>query len=229
MRRDRHNGTVLGGLSDEAHRRVLDALRAGPAPDEQAMWIEITGHGGGAYEFDMSLRPRRDARPDDAVERHGELTVVIPADSVAALRGAEVLWEDGPAPGLSLKNPNTPPSEPVELPMIGGASPPASPALGARAPADLSGPTEQRLLQILEQQVNPAIAQHGGRADLVAVEQGTAYLRLSGGCQGCGMATVTLTQGIAVSITQAIPEIKHVVDVTDHAAGANPYYEAAKK
>ena len=56
-----------------------------------------------------------------------------------------------------------------------------------------------------------------------------AYLRLSGGCQGCGMASVTLSQGIEVALRDNVPEISRVVDVTDHAAGANPYYEAAKK
>ena len=58
---------------------------------------------------------------------------------------------------------------------------------------------------------------------------GTAYLRLGGGCQGCGMASVTLNQGIEVAITEAVPEIDDVVDVTDHASGSNPYFEPAKK
>ncbi|HVL79983.1 MAG TPA: NifU family protein, partial [Actinomycetota bacterium] len=57
----------------------------------------------------------------------------------------------------------------------------------------------------------------------------TAFLRLSGGCQGCGMAQVTLSQGIQVAITEAVPEIKQVVDVTDHAAGDSPYFQPAKK
>ena len=87
----------------------------------------------------------------------------------------------------------------------------------------------QRVIQVLEQQVNPTIAAHGGRAELVAVEQATAYLRLGGGCQGCAMATVTLSQGIERAIIQAVPEITSVVDVTEHQSGTNPYFEAAKK
>ncbi len=63
----------------------------------------------------------------------------------------------------------------------------------------------------------------------MAVEDGAAFLRLSGGCAGCGMATVTLSQGIEVAIRDAVPEIARVVDVTDHSSGTNPYYEAAKK
>ncbi len=84
-------------------------------------------------------------------------------------------------------------------------------------------------MQVLDQQINPSIASHGGRAELVAVEESVAYLRLSGGCQGCGMASVTLSQGIEVAIKEHVPEITGVMDVTDHASGANPYFEAAKK
>ena len=85
------------------------------------------------------------------------------------------------------------------------------------------------MIQVLEEQINPAIAAHGGRAELVAVEDGVAYLRLGGGCQGCGMAAVTLSQGIEVAILDAVPEMTQVVDVTDHASGTNPYFESAKK
>ena len=101
-------------------------------------------------------------------------------------------------------------------------------AHGAPAP-QLSGEVAEQVAQILEQQINPAIAAHGGHAELVSVEDGAAYLRLSGGCQGCGMASVTLTQGIEVAIREAVPEVTQVIDVTDHASGTNPYFEAAKK
>ena len=73
------------------------------------------------------------------------------------------------------------------------------------------------------------IAAHGGHAELVAIEGAIAYLRLGGGCVGCGMATVTLSQGIEVAITDAVAEIEAIVDVTDHASGRNPYFEPAKK
>jgi Fe/S biogenesis protein NfuA len=118
--------------------------------------------------------------------------------------------------GMVIQNPNHP------------VPPQASPAM-AGPPPDLSGDVAQRVLTVLEAQINPSIAAHGGRADLVAVEDDTAYLRLSGGCAGCGMAAVTLSQGIEVAIFSSVPEITKVVDVTDHAAGTNPFYEPAKK
>ncbi len=138
---------------------------------------------------------------------------MIPARDANYLRGATIDWSDDlMSGGLTIDNPNTP-----------------SPEMGGAPDVDLSGPVPQRVLQVLEQQVNPAIAMHGGSAELVAVEDDTAYVRLGGGCVGCGMATVTLSQGIEVAITDNVPEIEKVVDVTDHASGTNPYYEAAKK
>ena len=93
----------------------------------------------------------------------------------------------------------------------------------------ISGEVAQRVMMVLDRQINPSIAAHGGHAELVAIEDNTAYLRLSGGCQGCSMATVTLGQGIEVAIKELVPEITRVLDVTDHASGTSPYFEAAKK
>ncbi|MBK8295123.1 MAG: NifU family protein [Solirubrobacterales bacterium] len=136
------------------------------------------------------------------VEQHLDLTVVVPKSSVEKLRGATVDWSDGPEQGgFKVVNPNKPPTPkapPTALPMMSPAAPAApaaSPPIEAQPPADLSGDVAQRVMQVLEQQVNPAIAAHGGHAELVAVEDDAAYLRLGGGCQGCGMATVTLGQG----------------------------------
>jgi len=81
----------------------------------------------------------------------------------------------------------------------------------------------------MDQMINPAIASHGGTAQIAGVENGIAYVRVVGGCQGCGMASVTLSQGIEATLVEMVPEISKVIDATDHAGGDNPYYEAAKK
>lgn len=205
-------------ITDDAHEKVLGFRAQAPEPAKQAMWIEVSGQQEGEYTYDISLKPLEAAGPYDAVVQHDELAIVIPEPSFDKVRGSRVEWSVDPfgGGGLRLDNPNKPPVS-------------VSPAVGTAAPADLSGDTAQRVLQVLEQQINPSIAAHGGRADLVAVEDDAAYLRLSGGCQGCGMASVTLTQGIEVAITDSVPEVARVVDVTDHASGANPYFEAAKK
>jgi Fe/S biogenesis protein NfuA len=209
-------------VTDKARARIVEIRADEPDADDLVLHLEISGVAGGNYSYDMWLE-RRGEIPDDAVvTEHDGVTVVIPACDVDRLRGATLdLSRDLLRPGMVLQNPN----RPVVPAMATGA---ASPSMG-RPPADLSGDVPQQVIQVLEQQINPSIAAHGGRAELVAVEDGIAYLRLSGGCQGCGLASVTLTQGIAVAIQEAIPEIVEVIDVTDHASGHNPYFEAAKK
>jgi Fe-S cluster biogenesis protein NfuA len=86
-----------------------------------------------------------------------------------------------------------------------------------------------RVADLFEQQVNPMVARHGGRVELIDVQDATVMLRMSGGCQGCGMASVTLRQGIEGLLAQHLPEVKGIVDITDHASGTNPYFQAAKK
>ena len=205
----------LLAITDQARQKVL-GFREGVADAErQAMWVEVTGVQNGEWTYNISLKPLDGAGPDDSLQYAGDLGIVVPAVDIDKLSGATVDWSDDlMSGGLLVVNPNKPD--------------PASPAIGGPA-ADLSGPVPQRVLQVIEEQVNPAIAAHGGSAELVAVEDDVAYVRLGGGCVGCGMATVTLGQGIEVAILEAVPEVRQVVDVTDHASGTNPYYEAAKK
>ncbi len=81
-----------------------------------------------------------------------------------------------------------------------------------------------KLQNLFDVKVNPAIASHGGTAELVDVKDGSVYIRMGGGCQGCGMASMTLRQGIEKAIREEVPEIEDVLDVTDHGSGENPYY-----
>ena len=82
----------------------------------------------------------------------------------------------------------------------------------------------QKVADIINNEVNPAVASHGGVVELVGVDDNKAIIAFGGGCQGCGMADVTLKQGVEVMIKEKIPEIIEVIDSTDHAAGTNPFY-----
>ena len=82
--------------------------------------------------------------------------------------------------------------------------------------------------RLLDERINPQVASHGGHIALVDVQDDTVYIRLEGGCQGCGMADVTLKQGVATEIKAIVPTINSVLDVTDHAGGTNPYYQPGK-
>jgi Fe-S cluster biogenesis protein NfuA len=87
----------------------------------------------------------------------------------------------------------------------------------------------EQVTKVFEDQVNPMVARHGGRVELIDVQDGVVMLRMGGGCQGCGMADVTLRQGIEGMLGQLVPAIRGIVDITDHTSGANPYFQAAKK
>ena len=201
-------------ITPKALVKILEIRGQEPDGEELALSVRISGVNGQQFGYEMAMLRVADAKPEDHVEHHGDLPLLIPADSVENLRGATLdMSRDLLNPGLAIDNPNSP-----------------SPRIGGSIPAtELTGEVAERVMQVLERQINPAIASHGGVAELVAMEDGTAYLRLSGGCQGCGMAQVTLSQGIETAIKDAVPEVVSVIDVTDHASGENPYYEAEKK
>lgn len=113
----------------------------------------------------------------------------------------------------------------VDNPKVVASKPSAPPAAGA---ANLTTPEAKAVQKVLDTEINPAVAGHGGYISLVDVKDQVAYIKLGGGCQGCGMADVTLKQGVVVAIKKAIPEIKEVLDVTDHAGGSNPYFTPGK-
>jgi len=200
-------------VTDAAIEKAVMVRAREADPERYALWVEVLGVQSGEYAYDLSLQPLEEAPADASVTDLGRISLVIPAESVELLRGATLDRQGDLATGGLVIHNRTPPS----------------PAIGVPATADLSGDVAQRLIRVLEQQINPAIAAHGGSAELVAVDESTAYLRLGGGCVGCGMVSVTLRQGIEVALREAVPVITRVIDVTDHASGTNPYYEPAKK
>ncbi|HVM40763.1 MAG TPA: NifU family protein [Acidimicrobiia bacterium] len=201
-------------ITDHALEKILELRQSEPQGDTLGLRIEVTGVRGLEYQYDLAFEPADSRSDTDVVTNHGDLPVVIPAQDVDKLRGATLdLPTAAGQGGLVLRNPNSP------SPLAGGAD----------GGVDLQGTVEERLRQLLDTLINPSIAGHGGFAELVAVEEETAYLRLGGGCQGCGLAQVTLSQGIEQAIYQHVPEIRQVVDVTDHASGSNPYFEPSAK
>jgi Fe/S biogenesis protein NfuA len=227
----------LIAITASALQRIQDFLAPEPDPTDRVLSVRVTGEADGEYVHALSLEPLSKVRPSDTVQREGDLAVVVADHSVEKLRGATVDWSEDPLhTGFVVLNPNKPPRAPVSLPTL--PTLPMSPGMGPAAPGPPSSITPgvgldtdvaRHVTAVLDHDVNPSIASHGGHAELAAIEGSTAYLRLGGGCVGCGMATVTLSQGIEVAITQAVPEIQNVVDVTDHASGTNPYFEQAKK
>jgi len=201
--------TTILSVDPDALAMITELRDQEEGDGEFGLLIEVTGLRGAEFQYELSFTPVADAGTDTIVERHGDLALMMPTDDVEKLRGSSLNLTDR---GLAMNNPNSP----------------ATPAMQGPK-GDLTGPLADQVQQVLLEQVNPAIASHGGAAELVSVDEGYAYLRLMGGCQGCGMASMTLSQGIERILTEAIPELVGVVDVTDHASGTDPYYQQAKK
>jgi Fe/S biogenesis protein NfuA len=193
-------------VTDAALTTVL-GIRAGEDdPEQLALRVEITGVRGPEFTYDLSFEELGAVGDDHLRYSVGELTVVIPLDSVDRLRGSELDLPRGGAGGLVIRNPNRPdPLAGVDL--------------------ELTGSVAEKVNQLLDQSVNPALASHGGYATLVGVDDDNrVFVTMGGGCQGCAASAATLTEGIKRSILDAIPEVTDVIDATDHAAGENPFY-----
>ena len=167
----------------------------------QAIRIAIAGRMKGAFEYDIAMVAEDERADDDTVIDAGAFKVYIDARSAPNLQGATVDYlESGNEAGFKLDNPNPLWSDPVAL----------------------------AVQKVLDEEVNPGVASHGGVVTLLDVQADTVYVALGGGCQGCGMASVTLKQGIEASIKKSVPSIAKVLDTTDHATGSNPYYQPSK-
>jgi Fe/S biogenesis protein NfuA len=193
-------------LTDAALAKVIELRAAEEDAEELALRVEVTGSRGGDYTYDLAFEPLADAAEGDATYVLGELPVWIPADSISALSRAtlDLPTAEGQG-GLVLRNPNRP-----------------NPLSGVKL--ELTGDTADKIRQLLEQQVNPALASHGGYATLVGVEGEKAFVEMGGGCQGCAVSAMTLRDGIERSIKENVPEITEVIDATNHDLGENPYY-----
>jgi Fe/S biogenesis protein NfuA len=200
-----HDEVVLT-VTESAIAKILELRESEDDPSGLALRIAVTGVRGPEYTYDLTFEPLAEATETDIVYQQGELPVMVPADSMDSLQGAtlDLPGTDGQA-GLVLRNPNRPdPLAGIDL--------------------DLTGTTAEKVQQLLDQQINPGLAAHGGFAQLKGVDGDKVYVLMGGGCQGCAVSAMTLREGIAASITSAIPEITEVIDVTDHDAGENPYY-----
>jgi Fe/S biogenesis protein NfuA len=200
------DGPVLT-VTDEARKMVIELRSEEDDPDTLGLRLEVNGVQGVEYSYDLAFEVIADAHAEDHVQTDEGLTVMIPGESVEKLRGATLdLPSNAAQGGLVIRNPNRP--DPL-----------------AGLDLELTGDLAEKVQQMLDAAVNPALAAHGGFATLVGVDDTVVYLSMGGGCQGCSMSQLTMTEGIKSQLMEAIPEITDVVDSTDHSAGSNPFYE----
>lgn len=192
-------------ISDLAKQKIREVLQA---QSGATACIRISCRVRGRYT--MGLEPDGKVGVDDTIIPYEGFQVFVDAASYSNVTGASLDYKETAAgAGFQFTAPvSTAPPKPQPKP----------------APEGPEGDIWRQIQALLDDQVNPAVASHGGNIRLMEYREGIAYIEMSGGCQGCGQAKVTVKQGVERLLQSTIPEVLEVLDVTDHAGGRNPYY-----
>lgn len=190
-------------LTDGAREVVRSYMDKGDG-EFTALRISISGGTPLSPEFELTLVGPDDIRESEKEVDVDDLTIVVEEGSVSRLEGATVDF--------------------VQRVNESGFEVSLAETAKAAAPV-LEGPLAERVKTVLDTEINPAIASHGGSITLVGVEDTEIYLEMGGGCQGCAMSRMTLRQGVERMVRQAVPEVSVIHDVTDHSSGENPFFE----
>ena len=176
----------------------IKAAKDSEGRDDIALRVSAS-EDGARFRYELKLVAADSKDPDDSVVHLDGIDLYLDRESAPRLAGATLDYvDDISGSGLKFDNPNQ--------------------------PALARNPLAKRVLEVLDERVNPALAAHGGVVSLVDIQETRVVLSFGGGCQGCGMADVTMKQGVSAQLKQQIPEITEVVDATDHAAGQSPFY-----
>jgi Fe/S biogenesis protein NfuA len=189
----------------EAALAKLVELRAEETDAEQlGLRLEIASRPGEEFRYELGFEEYLTAAFTDEVRTHGQMKVMIPGKDVDLLTGATLDYTE--SQGLVIRNPNRPAAPTVD---------------GLTSDDELS----TRVRELVANEVNPALAVHGGFVTYVGHDgEGTVYMTMGGGCHGCAMSRMTMLDGVQTMLSETLPEITAVKDLTDHSTGENPYY-----
>ena len=176
--------------------------------------VEQPVYPGGFARFVDAQRAKGSALAETLFAIEGVNRVEIGENIISITKNTSLEWRAmGPAIGAAIRA------------HLQSGLPAVSPELQDRLPQE--DKLRSRIQRILDEQINPAVASHGGVISLMDVQGTRVFLKMGGGCQGCGQATVTLREGVEKAIRQQVPEVSEILDTSDHAAGTNPYYAPA--
>jgi Fe/S biogenesis protein NfuA len=193
-------GTADVRFTETARARVKGFMES-KGKQAAALRVTIAGRSSSGFRYAMNIVDPTDHDDADVEVDGGGFPVLIDRDSLENLRGATIDFVDSAqGSGFQIDNPN--PVWRDEIALL--------------------------VQNVIDTQINPGVASHGGFVELLDVKDNVAYILMGGGCQGCGLADVTLKQGIEALIREAVPQITAVMDSTDHASGTNPYYRPSK-
>jgi Fe/S biogenesis protein NfuA len=184
-------------VTDKAASKILASKDA--EGDAQVALRVVATEAGAKFKYELKLVAVDSKDDEDTVVPLEGIDIFMDLKSSGYLRGATLDYVEGlTGAGLQFDNPN-------KTPLA-------------------SNPLAGKVQEVLDDRINPGLASHGGNVSLVSIEETRVILSFGGGCQGCGMADVTMKDGVAAQLQQQIPEITEAVDITDHGAGENPYF-----
>ena len=187
-------------ITEAAKGKILSVMES-QGRTEDGLRLGIVGRSSSSFQYSLGMTGAGQETEDDIVFDVGAFKVFMDANSAPNLEGVTIDYiEDIQGSGFKIENPNPIWTDPQHL----------------------------AVQELFDNRINPGLASHGGNVELLDIKEDIVYVRLGGGCQGCGMVDVTLRQGIQAALQEEFPDIKQVIDTTDHAAGANPYYQPAK-
>ena len=187
-------------FTDMAKEKIIELLSFEDHED-MALRVQIMGRGPGGFRYSMRFVPEAEISEVDETLTFKNFNVIVDKESLEDLQGATVDFkEDSYQRGFAIENPN-----PVWKDTVA-----------------------QNIQELLDSKINPGLAGHGGFVALLDYKEDTAYIGFGGGCQGCGMVDMTLKHGVEAMILEEIPDVKQIVDTTDHRAGENPYYSSTE-
>jgi Fe/S biogenesis protein NfuA len=198
-------------ITPAAHQRLV-ALRDQQAdPERQGLRLRVAAIEDDHFHHDLRFDSVTKAALTDEVRTHDGLKVIIAAVDVMFVHGSLVDYTE--TEGLVVRNPNTPP--------LRGT------VVTAQFDGDLIDDDDVAcaVREAIALQVNPMLAAHGGYVQFIGHDGlGTAHLTMGGGCQGCSLSAMTMRDGVRAMLSDTVPAIQRVADITDHAAGAHPYH-----
>ena len=172
--------------------------------DDIGLYLKVLKPGTPLASCDLQFHIPGQSGEEELEFKYDEFSVYVPAGNERWLENAKIDFEKTDAGGQLT----------IKAPGIKGSKPDDSESL------------ETKVAWVLQAEINPGLASHGGRVSLETItEDNEVVLRFGGGCHGCGMVNVTLQEGIQKTLKEYFPEIKAVLDATDHASGSNPYYK----
>ena len=208
-------------MTDKTRVESMITIKAQPSlvdPDSCKFQVDRPVHPGGPFFF----KNKQAAAGSPLIERvfqiEGVANVLVADDVVTVGKTPSASWPDIMKPiGAAIRIQLTSPVPAILDKRVARRN-------GPRSDAEI----REDVQSLLEDEVNPSVQRHGGKISLVDVRGAVVYITMSGGCQGCGAASVTLKQGVEVMIREQIPEVVQIVDATDHASGKNPFYTPSK-